>query len=54
MSLINILKKTVIMIEADDNDVIKVIIIIIIFMEFQLKLKTLNTIIRPGKNRGDI
>ena len=38
------------MIEADDNDVIKVRIIII--RAFQLKLKTIKTIIRPGKNRG--
>jgi len=53
MSLINILKKTVMMIEADDNDVIKVIIIII-FINIQLKLKTIKRIIRPGNNRGDI
>jgi hypothetical protein len=56
MSLINILKKKVMMIDADDYDVIKVIIIIIIiiFNDFKFQLKTIKTIIRPGNNRRDI
>ena len=49
MSLINILKKKVIMIDADYYDVINVIII----NEFKFQLKITTTIIRPGNNRRD-